>query len=594
MAKDFKVDVVFKGKDGVSQPVRKMTASIGRFTKVASKGLGKLNRSFRRNAVATKKMAITTGILGGIAVAASLNVIKAGADFEQAIVGASARMDGAAKVGSKNFKLLEDAALKAGAATEFTATQSAGALENFARSGFDTAQAVASLPLAIDMATASGIELNDATRIASKVMGGWGLKTKDAIQHQINFARVTDVLTKTVNSSDVTMEQISQTMKRAAPLARQAGVEFEEIAAMTGILADSSIEATRAGTGITNMLIAMVKGKNSKPGQIFNQLGVDLANSAGKMRPMSAIIGDLTEELKGLTDMQKLATTEELFGKIPLAAVNILIEKGAKGIKDYTKTLKDAKGTAAETAGVMRNTLGGSFKKLTSMVDSLKIGVAKNNSGELKDNIDELTETLRKNGPEIIKTFSGMLGAVVRFTGKSLENFAKWGEGWEQLKKTLHFEFDQGTGELKVDTDNRNKIVGKKLKERQMENKKHSDIQDKFERDVARNMQRQDWEVTKLDFATHPFWKEGAEAEKKRTQQARDSFESDFKPMSLSDKKREKANIQRLASLSPEERTTAIHREVTESKLIIEDKTGKAKFEGNPSKNMSLMHSGGL
>lgn len=66
--------------------------------------------------------------------------------------------------GSKSFEILKQAAKDAGATTQFSASQSAEALNYLALAGYDAEKAVATLPTVLNLAAAGGMQLGEASK----------------------------------------------------------------------------------------------------------------------------------------------------------------------------------------------------------------------------------------------------------------------------------------------------------------------------------------------------------------------------------------------------------------------------------------------
>ena len=104
----------------------------------------------------TKTFAATGVALTGIGGFAT----KVGSDFEAAMskVGALSGASG------EQLKALEDKAKAMGASTQFSATESAEALQYMALAGWNTQQSIDGLDGILNMAAASGMQLADASR----------------------------------------------------------------------------------------------------------------------------------------------------------------------------------------------------------------------------------------------------------------------------------------------------------------------------------------------------------------------------------------------------------------------------------------------
>jgi len=431
MASRFSVSAIFKGVNNISKPVSKMGNSIAKFTRNAQRKIKRLGRAFKSlgkiASKATKTIAVVgVGALGFALVGAAKDAIA----FEQTIVNAAAKFGPAIQKGTEEFDLLAEAARRTGKETEFTAVQSAQALNFLAQAGFSARQSIAALPGVVDLATAANVDLATATDIATDTLGALGLATKDPIQLSANLARVNDVLAKTTTTANTNMEQMFEAITKAGPVATSAGASIETLSSLIGILANSGIKGSDAGTALKNVFIKL-SAQTPIASKTLKKLGVQTKDAAGNLRDMPAILGDLDKSLAGLGTADRAEVLNNIFGKIPIAAVNVLLEAGAENINDYRNELLDAEGAAAKMAATMRDTLQGRINSLTSAFEGLGITIFGLEGGAFTKLIERATEMLRifdaaiLNNQEfgegivsdIIDTVTGAIGIIGLLVG---------------------------------------------------------------------------------------------------------------------------------------------------------------------------------
>jgi len=359
----------------------------------------------KKGAVAvTAALALTSGAMA--------SVITTGADFEQTLVSAAAKFPGEIRKGTESFKRLEEAARKTGATTEFSASQAAQALNFLAMAGFDAESSVAALPGVVDLATAANVDLATATDVASDSLGAFGLMTKDASKLGMNLARVNDVIAKTTTSANTTVEALFETIKDGAPVATTAGASIETFAALAGELANSGIKGSKAGTTLKNMFLSLSAPGNGAA-KILKRLGVQTKDANGDMRDIVDILGDLSGSLDGLGTADRSGVLEGIFGKIPIAGVNVLLASGSKRLNEYRKELEGASGASSKMASVMRDTLQGRLNSLSSAVEGVKISIFSMTEGPLSDTVDKMTEWVRVNEKLIATNVGGFIASVM-------------------------------------------------------------------------------------------------------------------------------------------------------------------------------------
>jgi TP901 family phage tail tape measure protein len=417
------IDAVFRAIDRVTAPVNRMQQRIGRFTRAAQRNLERVGRVSDKIAAGIKKGFMAAAVAVAAFGAAAKKVIEVGAEFEQTIVSAAVKFPGEIRQGSEAFKELEDAARKTGASTEFSANQSAQALNFLAMAGFTAEQAIAALPGVVDLATASGVELQEATDMASDSLGAFGMMADDTATLTANLARVNDVLAKTTTSANTTMEDMFEAIKEGATTATKAGADIETFSAHVAAMANAGIKGSKAGTtlkGVFLNLQAPARAGKKAIREIFGKKGV--LDEHGKLRDTVKIFGELKEKLSGLGQAKQAQLLKDIFGKIALPGALVLLEQGTEKLDKFRDSLYGAGGTAAEMAAVMRDTTMGAIKSLMSAVEGVVISLFKLESTGLKNTIEKMTEWVRVNEKLIVSKVGEWLRMIIDNFG----SIVKW------------------------------------------------------------------------------------------------------------------------------------------------------------------------
>ena len=163
-----------------------------------------------------------------------------------------------------------------GRTTQFSATQAAGAGNYLAMAGWNAEKINAGLPSVVNLAIASGSGVESAADILSNIQTGFGMDADaESIQH------LADVLTYTVTHSNQNLQQLGDTMKYVAPVAKMFGSRVEETAALTKFMADAGIQGSMAGTSLrATMLRLVAPPKKASKAMQENGITVDDATKA--------------------------------------------------------------------------------------------------------------------------------------------------------------------------------------------------------------------------------------------------------------------------------------------------------------------------
>ncbi len=295
----------------------------------------------------TKVAGIAAAIAGYFGVKMFGDAIGSAMDFEAAM----SRVQAASGASGAELAKLKASAEEAGATTKYTSTQAAEALENLAKSGLTASQAVDAMPAVLSLAQAGGVELGTAAEYVTKAVNGMGLSFAEA-------GRVADVLALGANASNTSVDGLAQALSYAAPLANSLGLSLEETVAIIGKFADAGIDAGRAGTAL-NSILAQFSDPASKFRAALGAAGIITDDFGEALRQLAAA---------GPAGAQAITAVGQEAGP----ALRALLNQGIGALDELTGKLQNAKGSAAETAGVMGSNLTGAMAGLSSAWDAVR------------------------------------------------------------------------------------------------------------------------------------------------------------------------------------------------------------------------------
>lgn len=413
MALSFSVFNKFKAIDGITAPFKRMSKSAGKFGRKTVAAFKMSDRQASKFSKTLKGIFVGAAIIGGIALLQQgvRSVTEQFIVFDDAIFAAGARFkDIGPDVDNfrESLEGIKAAARDAGATTEFTAAQAATSLDFLARAGFTSAEAIGSLNSMINLATASGEDFARVADISSDLLGAFGLNADNTAQKIKNLNRLNDVLVKTVNSANVTVEDMFETMKQVGPVATGIlGASLEEVAALTAVLGSSGIKGSEAMTALKNAYLRLA-APTSEARKLMDALQISIDDGNGGARRMTDIMEDLGGKIQGLGKVQQAEVLDVLFGKRAIAGGKNIIDN-IKNIKKFEKAILNAGGTSQRTADVMRKSLGNRLKALGSAANEFGFKILENFEVKGKDAITGFTEALREMDP---KPFIGFIKAI--------------------------------------------------------------------------------------------------------------------------------------------------------------------------------------
>ena len=321
-------------------------------------------------------------IMGAGAVAAGVGVVKTGMDFQAAMSRVQA-ISGATK---GQMKQLTAQAVELGAKTAFSAKEAAAGMENMASAGFSVNETMNAMPGVLDLAAVSGGDVGLAAENSATALRAFGLEASQA-------GHVADVFAKAAADTNAEATDMGEALKMVAPQAHAAGISLEETAAAIGIMSNSGIKGSQAGS---NLAMAMTKLQNpSKEAKdAMAQLGFNAYDSAGKMKPLATQVTELKSKLAGMTDQQKQYYTSQIYGVQGGRAMNVLLSAQSGELNKLTNSLKNSDGAAQKMAETMQNNVKSSVEQFGGALESMAITLFNVFSGDIQDGVDSATKVI--------------------------------------------------------------------------------------------------------------------------------------------------------------------------------------------------------
>ena len=227
---------------------------------------------------------MTTHVTAPVA-AAGAAIVKTAGDFEQQM----AKVSGIAQAYGGDLDSLKEKALELSEKTQFSATEIAQAYEYMGMAGWNTNQILAGTPGILDLATASGEDLSRVSDIVTDGLTAFGMQAEDT-------SRFVNVLAEAARSSNTNVNLMGESFKYVGPVAGAMGYSIEDVATALGLMANSGIKGSMAGTSLRNMLQRMAKP--TKESQMaMDRLGLSLTDSSGNMLSFEQIMDQLRNSM---------------------------------------------------------------------------------------------------------------------------------------------------------------------------------------------------------------------------------------------------------------------------------------------------------
>lgn len=318
---------------------------------------------------------VTTPIL-----TAGAAVVKTSASLEQSLSKVRA-ISGA--TGSDMTKL-KDKAIEMGAKTKFSATEASDAFTYMAMAGWKTEDMLQGIDGIMNLSAADGLDLATTSDIVTDALTAFGLQAKDS-------AHFADVMATASSNANTNVSMLGESFKYVAPVAGSLGYSIEDTAVALGLMANSGIKASQAGTALRASLSNMFSDKD-KVVQMMTEYGLSMTNADGSMKSLSEVMEMLREKLGGLSEAEQASTASILFGREAMSGMLAIINASPQDYEKLTEAISNADGTALDMANTMQDNLSGQITILKSNIESLAISLGDMIVPFVKDIIAKIQE----------------------------------------------------------------------------------------------------------------------------------------------------------------------------------------------------------
>ncbi len=317
--------------------------------------------------------AVEAAAVGAKAIGAFVvDSVKQAGDFESGMLRFGSVTGDAIKEAGMSLEDFSALFLKLGADTQFSAAQAQEAAINLAKGGLTPAQiAGGALADTLTLAAAGELDLAQAAEITAKQLGVWASTGTTS-------AEVANLLAQAANASTVDVDELAMGMANVGGIAKTVGLSFQETVQTLGLLAPGFSSAADAGTSFKTFLTRLQP--TTQPA-IDAMIALNLAtadgtskfyDSQGSFIGMEQAAALLQGSLAGLTDAQKTAALQAIFGQDAFRAAAMIAEQGAAGF-DAFGTAMGGVGTAAEQAAIKNQGFNFAMETLMGSLDTLKV-----------------------------------------------------------------------------------------------------------------------------------------------------------------------------------------------------------------------------
>lgn len=310
------------------------------------------------------------------------SAVSAGMSFENAMSSVAA-ISGAT---GTNFESLSKKAKEMGASTKYTATEAANAMEYMAMAGWKTADMLSGIDGIMNLAAASGSYLARTSDIVTDALTAFGKQAKDSGE----FA---DVLAAASANANTNVDLMGETFKYVGSVAGAMGYSIQDISLATGLMANSSIKGSAAGTALRSTITRMAK-PTEESSMAMSALGLSLTDTNGNMNSFGEVMKDMRKGMQGMTEDEKASYAAMLGGQEAMSGLLAIANASDEDFNKLSDAINNAAGSAEKMAGIKMDNLQGAVDELKSGMEGLGITAFEQASESLKGFVENATSVV--------------------------------------------------------------------------------------------------------------------------------------------------------------------------------------------------------
>ncbi len=262
---------------------------------------------------------------------------------------------------------LKEKAVELGATTAWSASEVGDAMQYMALAGWNANEMLEGTAGILSAASATGEELAIVSDIITDGLSAFGLQAKES-------SRFADILASTATNANTTIEMMGEAFTYAGSVAGAFNYSVEDTALAIGLMANSGVKASNAGTALRKMMTEL-NGTIEVTGKNIGTYTIQTANADGTMKPFRETLVSLRSAFKGLTEAERSATAEMLVGKTGMAGLLAIMNTTDEAFNSLADSIDNSTGSAQQMSEVMLDNLGGQLTLIKSGIESIALSI---------------------------------------------------------------------------------------------------------------------------------------------------------------------------------------------------------------------------
>jgi len=200
--------------------------------------------------------------------------------------------------------------------------------------------------------------------IVTDSLSAFGLTAKDT-------AHFSDVLAAAATNSNTNVAIMGETFKMSASVAGALGYSIEDVAVAMGLMANSGVKGSIAGTALRNTFNGLLDGV-TLTGAAFGEYEYSAIKADGTMKDFGSTIDELRGYFDQMTEAERVNNAQAIAGQRGYNGLLAILNATDEDYTSLTNSINNCTGAAQRMANVKLDNMNGQLTLMKSAWDALK------------------------------------------------------------------------------------------------------------------------------------------------------------------------------------------------------------------------------
>ena len=219
---------------------------------------------------------------------------------------------------------------------------------------------------------------------------------------------------------------MGETFKMSASVAGALGYSIEDVAVAMGLMANSGVKGSIAGTALRNTFNGLLEGV-TLTGAAFGEYEYSAIKADGTMKGFGSTIDELRGYFEQMTEAERVANAQAIAGQRGYNGLLAILNATDADYASLTNSINNCTGAAQRMANVKLDNMNGQLTLMKSAWDALKTTIGEQFIPEMRGlyeigtDVFGVVDDFVKENPALVRavlTFTGVMGgAALAITG---------------------------------------------------------------------------------------------------------------------------------------------------------------------------------